>query len=111
VQALTKAGISQPDADRMVDGWISSMEQMRTQVAQAKEAAAAKARQVADAGSRAIAKGALWGFIGFVLGAFAASMGGRRGQRWEYQHTEIGSDASLDPATRRAVTASVPKHA
>ena len=111
VQALTAAGISQSDANRMVDSWITSMEQMRAQLDQAKEAAAAKAREVADKASSAVAKGALWGFIGFVLGAIAASLGGRRGQRWEYQHTEIGADASLDPSTRGAVAGHAPRHA
>lgn len=112
VQALTRAGISAPDANRMVDGWITSMEQMRTELEQTKAAAATKAREVADNASKAIAKGALWSFIGFTLGAVAASLGGRRGQRWEYQHTEIGADTTLDPATRGAVTtARLPRHA
>lgn len=111
VQALTRAGISQPDANRMVDSWTTSMERMRTQIDEAKQAATAKARDVADNASKAIAKGALWGFIGFVLGAVAASMGGRRGQRWEYQHTDIGADASLNPAGRGAATAPVARHA
>lgn len=112
VQALTRAGVSEPDANRMVDGWIRSMEQMRAQFEETKAAAAAKAREVADNASQAVAKGALWSFIGFVLGAVAASFGGRRGQRWEYQHTEIGADATLDPATRGSVTtARTPRHA
>lgn len=103
VQALTRSGVSAEDANRMVDGWISSMEQLRKQFDEAKAAAATKAREAADAASQAIAKGALWSFIGFVLGALAASFGGRRGQRWEYQHTEIGADTTLDPAARGAV--------
>lgn len=112
VQALTRAGVSEADANRMVDSWITSIEQMRAQLEQAKEAAASKAREVADNAAKAIAKGALWGFIGFVLGAIAASLGGRRGQRWEYQHTEIGADATLDPATRGPVTTPrLPRHA
>ncbi|HUR57151.1 MAG TPA: hypothetical protein VM029_05550 [Opitutaceae bacterium] len=112
VQALTRAGVREADANRMVDSWITSMQQMRAQLEQAKEAAATKAREVAEKASKAIAKGALWGFIGFVLGAIAASLGGRRGQRWEYQHTEIGADATLDPSTRGAVTtARVARHA
>lgn len=106
VQALITAGISAPDANRMVDGWITSMQQMRMQLERVKEAAAAKAREVADRASKAIAKGAIWGFIGFMLGAIAASIGGRRGQHWEYQHTEIGADATLDPTTRGTATVS-----
>jgi hypothetical protein len=67
---------------------------------------------VADTASRGIAKAALWAFIGSVLGAIAATMGGRGGQMWEYNHTEISSDASLNPAQRRAtIAAHVPRHA
>lgn len=102
VQALTRAGIAEADANQMVDSWITSMERMRAQFDQAKEAAAAKAREVADKGAAALAKAELWSFIGFILGAIAAAMGGRRGQLWEYRHTEISADTSLNPSLRRA---------
>lgn len=111
VLALTRAGVSEADANRMVDGWITSMQQMRAQLEETKAAAAAKAREVAESASKAVAKGALWSFLGFALGAVAASLGGRRGQRWEYQHTEIGADTTLDPAGRGAVTSRQPRHA
>lgn len=112
LKALTTAGVEPEQASRMVDGWISFMQQVRTQFDEAKAAAAKSAREVADKAAGAIARGALWGFIGFVFGALAASFGGRMGQRWEYHHTEIGADASLDPAARRATTASsIPRHA
>ncbi len=100
IQALTSAGVDQEQANRMVDGWITFMQQARAQLEEAKASAVETAREVADEASSAIAKGALWGFSGFVLGALAASFGGRCGQRWEYDHTEIGADVSLDPAAR-----------
>lgn len=102
VQALTRAGISDADANRMVESWISGIERLRAQFDQAQQAAAAKAREVADRGADALAKAELWSFIGFIFGALAASMGGRRGQLWEFRHTEIGAVTSLDPAARRA---------
>lgn len=111
LQALTRAGVSEAEANRMLDRWTASMERLRAEAEQAKAAAAARAREVADQASRALAKAALWSFIGFVLGAIAAGAGGRRGQNWEYQHTEIGADATLDPAARRGTPARVPRHA
>jgi hypothetical protein len=113
VDALTRAGIEQSEANRMVDGWIAFMQRARTQFEEAKTAAAETAREAADKASSAIAKGAMWGFIGFVLGALAACFGGRCGQRWEYNHTEIGTDASLDPAGRRPSSSGthIPRHA
>lgn len=106
VQALTRAGISEADANRMVDSWITGMERMRAQFAEAQQAAAAKAREVADRAASGIAKAEFWSFIGFVIGAVAATLGGRKGQHWEYRHTEIGSVTSLNPVTR-----GVPGHA
>ncbi len=102
VQALTRAGLAEADANRMVDNWISGTERMRAQFEEAKAAAAAKAREVADKGADAMAKAEMWSFIGFVLGALAAAMGGRRGQHWEYRHTEISNVTSLNPSMRRA---------
>jgi hypothetical protein len=104
IEALTRAGVSEADANRTVDGWVTSMERMRTQFEEAKPAAAEKAREAADKASAGIAKAALWSFIGFVLGALAATFGGRRGQTWEYSHTEIATEASLDPTLRRRMT-------
>lgn len=111
LQALTRAGVSESEANQMLDRWTASMERLRAEGEQAKAAAAAKAREVADQASRALAKAALWSFIGFVLGAIAASAGGRRGQDWEYQHTEIGADGTLDPAARGGAPARLPRHA
>jgi hypothetical protein len=101
VEALTSAGVSEQDANKSVDSWISSMERARAQLEQAKTAAAEKARAAAEKASKGIAKAALWSFIGFVLGALAATFGGRRGQTWEYSHTEIAAETSLNPAMRR----------
>lgn len=100
VQALTRFGLSQNEANERVDSWIASIQQLRTQLAQAKEEAAATAREAAEAASGAIAKAAFWTFVGLVLGGAAATLGGRRGQKWEYEHTEIASDVTLNPAHR-----------
>lgn len=100
VQALTQAGLSQTEANQKVDAWIASMEQLRTQLAQAKEKAEATAREAAEVASGAIAKAAFWTFVGLVLGGAAATFGGRRGQKWEYEHTEIAADMTLNPIHR-----------
>lgn len=109
VQALTRAGISEADANRMVDNWISSAERVRAQFKEATQAAETKAREIADRGASALAKAELWSFIGFVIGAIAAALGGRSGQSWEYRHTEIGAVTSAT-RTRRG-TLGTPSHA
>jgi hypothetical protein len=110
VQALTKAGIAEADANRMVDEWINGAERMRAQFKEAQETAAAKAKEVADKGAAALAKAELWSFIGFVLGAIAATLGGRRGQVWEFRHSEVGVVTSLNPQNRPGVLGT-PSHA
>lgn len=105
VQALQKGtGTSEADANRMVDGWIASMESARQNLEQMKEAAATKAREVADQSADALAKAAWWTFVGFLLGALAATFGGRTGARWEYSHTELAADPNFDPTNRRSRT-------
>lgn len=109
VRALTQsAGMSEADANARVDAWTTSVENLRAEAEELKTAAAAKAREAAEKTSEALSQAALWSFIGFAIGAFAASFGGRSGARWEYKHTEIASDATLDPAhrPRRAAHAS-----
>jgi hypothetical protein len=87
VQALSVSGaMTEQEANQTVTRWTQSMERMRADLERAKETAATKAREVADKSAKAVAKAALWTFIGFVLGAFAASWGGRSGARWERRH-------------------------
>lgn len=86
-QALQKSGgMTQEEANQTIDGWVASMEQLKAQLAQAKQEAEAKAREAADKAAAGMAKAALWAFIGFVLGAAAASWGGITGARTEYRH-------------------------
>lgn len=101
VRALTEgAGLSATEANARVDRWVASAERLRADVAELKATAAAEAREAAEASASALSHAALWSFIGFTIGAFAAAFGGRSGARWEYTHTEIAADASLDPAHR-----------
>jgi hypothetical protein len=101
IQALTQsAGMNETQATEMVDRWTESMERMRAQFEQAKTTAEAKAREAADKASRALSRAALWTFIGFVLGAIAASWGGKSGADWEYRHNEGGREPSLGHTRR-----------
>lgn len=112
IQALGRAGVNPQDATRMVDSWTTSMEQLRAQLAETKAAAATKAREMAEVASDAVAKAALWAFVSFVLGAVAATFGGRRGQTWEDNHTERAAISSSETAQiRNAAVTAVPNEA
>lgn len=82
--AVTRAlvntgGISEADANRMLNEWTDSYNRMKAQWDAAKEKAELKAREVADKSAKALAAAALIGFIGFGLGAFVSMDGGKRG--------------------------------
>jgi len=109
-QALTHAGISEDEANQMVERWTASMDRLRAEFNQAKNAAATKAREAADKAADAMARASLWSFIGFVI-AIAASLGGRSGTRWEYRHAGIVSDVVRDRAEHRGTQTHLPGHA
>lgn len=69
-----KQNIPQQQADAEVIGWQQRLEQ-------AKEQAGAKATDVADKAASGVAKTALWSFFALLLGAVAATFGGRLGSQ------------------------------
>lgn len=88
VRALTASGaMNEQEANQTVDRWTQSVQRLRADLDRAKEAAATKARELAEKSAKAVAQASLWTFIGFVLGAFAASWGGRSGARWENRYS------------------------
>jgi hypothetical protein len=104
VRALTASGtIDEARANQMVDRWVASADELRNDLRETKEAAVAKAKEVADKTADALAKAALWTFIGFVLGAIAATLGGKTGSRWEYRHAAPANlEGAVHDAERRS---------
>lgn len=80
VQALvTHGGMSAAVAERTVTEWSATYERLKADAAAALQAAEAKARQLADDAASALAVFSLCAFVGFALGALAASLGGKCG--------------------------------
>ena len=73
---MARTGLSKPDAEARVDGWIKTYQDTRVKFEQQKAAAEAKAREVADATAKASSRAALAGVAALLLGALAAAMGG-----------------------------------
>lgn len=73
------AGVSEADANRMVEEWTASYQRMKARWEAAKTEAELKAREVADRAASAMAKAALFGFVGFGLGLIASLLGGKAG--------------------------------
>jgi hypothetical protein len=82
VKALVDtAGLSAADAEKTVTEWTASYEQLKADLTAAKAEAEAKAREAADKASDALALFSLCAFVGFALGAVAASCGGSHGAK------------------------------
>ncbi len=81
VNALVNAGMSEADADNMVTEWTTAYDQLKADLAMAKNAAETKAREAADKAAHALALFLLCYFVAFVLGAFAATCGGKQGAK------------------------------
>lgn len=82
VAALVEhAGMTQANAERAIADWTASFERLKADLAVVKEQAEVKAREAAETASNALAVFSLAAFLGFVLGALAASWGGQNGAR------------------------------
>ncbi|MFN7116192.1 MAG: hypothetical protein ACK4TA_05295 [Saprospiraceae bacterium] len=76
---MNRTGKSRTESARIVDNWISTFEQAQVALVQKREQAEAKARQVADDTAAAASKGAIFGFIGLLLGMVASGFGAKLG--------------------------------
>lgn len=75
---MQRTGKSRPEAEQQVAAWETSYQQSKAKFDEAKQQAAAKARQVADATAKAVSRAALLAFIASLLGAVAAMLGASR---------------------------------
>lgn len=88
VQALTKAGVSEADANRMLTEWTASYERMKADLERMKTEAEAKAREAGEKASDAVSSAAIWTFVAFLIGAIVASIGGKCGAAYLYKDDE-----------------------
>lgn len=83
------AGISEADADRMVTEWTTYYEEMKTEIAAVKAEAEMKAREAAEKAANVLALFSLGAFVAFLIGATAASLGGKNGALCALKHDAI----------------------
>lgn len=75
---MKRTGKSRAESEQVVDNWISTAKQAQAKLKEAKDAAGLKAREAGDAAASGLSKAAIFAFIGMVLGAVAAGLGGRQ---------------------------------
>lgn len=82
IKALTaNTSMSQEEATRTVDEWTASYQQLKQDLQEAKDRAAAKAREVANEAAKNLAIMCLVTFVAFAIGAMAATFGGKAGAK------------------------------
>jgi len=87
------AGVSEADANRLVDDWTASYDRLKADLAAAKNVAETKAREAADRAAKSLAMFSLCAFGAFILGGLAASAGGHFGAK-----NAVKSDEHIDTA-------------
>ncbi|MDB5243034.1 MAG: hypothetical protein JWP57_3659 [Spirosoma sp.] len=76
---MKRTGKSRAEAEQTVDNWNKTYQQARIKFEQTKKEAEIKARHVADDAASAASKGAIFGFIGLLIGVAAAGYGAKQG--------------------------------
>lgn len=80
---VARTNMSRADAERTADNWIQTYNNAKTKFDQFKKDAEMQARKTGDVVAAAISKAAIFSFIGLILGALAAAIGGKVGEPHE----------------------------
>lgn len=75
---MKRTGKSRAESEQIVDHWIATAQQAKAKMSQVKQQTEQSARQAGDKAASALSKAAIFAFIGMVLGAAAAAVGGRQ---------------------------------
>jgi len=73
---VDNAHMSEADATKMVDGWITSYNDLKSELEQAKTAAEQKARTAAQAVAHDVSTASTWLFVALLLGLIVTALGG-----------------------------------
>jgi hypothetical protein len=79
VQSLVDSGVSQADANQMVSEWTKSYAQLKEDIRAAKEDAEQRARVAGEEAAHTLSVLAFCSFFALVIGAIAATSGGKHG--------------------------------
>lgn len=77
---MKRTGKSREEANQIVDNWIQTYNQSKQKLSAAKDTLEQKARETGNTVAAAMSKAAIFAFIGLILGAIAAAIGGKLGE-------------------------------
>lgn len=89
---VKRTGKSREEANQIVDNWINTFQDLKRESSQLARRAEQKTREVSDSVASAISQAAIFLFIGLVLGAGAAAVGGKVGEPHDIVETEHDRD-------------------
>ena len=72
-----RTGKSRPEAEKIVDGWISTYQTSKQKLRETAEQAKQKAKEVGEKAASGLSKASIIAFFGLLLGGAAAAFGGR----------------------------------
>jgi hypothetical protein len=76
---VARTNMSRQEAERTVEGWVSTYETATTKYNELKGQAKEQALEATDATAKAVSQASIWTFIALVFGASAAGIGGMVG--------------------------------
>ncbi|MFD3000778.1 hypothetical protein ACFS7Z_10430 [Pontibacter toksunensis] len=77
---MERTGKSRAEASEIVDGWITTYEQAKTQFKETRAQVSQRAQEIGGDVASAVSKAAIYAFFGLLLGAIAAAIGGKVGE-------------------------------
>jgi hypothetical protein len=87
IKALTQySGMSETDATKAVDGWITSAKNLKDELDRLKAAAEEKARETADRAAHNLSCAAIWSFFALLIGLLVTALSGRCGAMCGVRH-------------------------
>lgn len=77
---MERTGKSRAEANEIVNSWVTTYEQAKAQYKETRAEVGQRARVVGDDVASAVSKAAIYAFLGLLLGAIAAGIGGKLGE-------------------------------
>ena len=77
---MERTGKSRAEANEIVDSWITTYEQAKTQYKETRAQVSQRAQEIGGDVASAVSKAAIYAFFGLLLGAIAAAVGGKVGE-------------------------------
>lgn len=98
---VTRTGKSREEAERIADNWIQNYQNAKQKFNELKVKAEQQARETGATAASAVSKAGIFLFIGLVLGAGAAAVGGKLGEPHDIASRTVAESSTRSEYTDR----------